>query len=87
MLVDEPEGTSEIYDEVRRQCDAEQLAGSIFHIAGPGPDGGLRVINIWQSEKDAYRFLDERLKPAFEAVGVPGPPAPPQFWPVHNDAK
>jgi hypothetical protein len=37
--------------------------------------------------RDAYWFLNERLKPASEAVGVPGPPAPPQFWPVHNYAK
>jgi hypothetical protein len=29
--------------------------------------------------RDAYWFLNERLKPASEAVGVPGPPAPPQF--------
>jgi len=87
MLVDNPEGTAEIYDKVRRQLGAEQPAGSILHLAGPSPDGGFRVINVWQSEEDAYRFLNERLKPAFEAVGVPGPPAPPQFWPVHNYAK
>ena len=26
----------------------------------------------------------ERFKPAFEAVGAPAPPQPPQFLPVHN---
>jgi hypothetical protein len=40
---------------------------------------------VFESEDDAQRFV-ARLKPAFEAVGVPGPP-PPQFWPVHNYMK
>jgi hypothetical protein len=87
MLVDNPEGTAEIYDKVRGQLGAEQPAGSILHLAGPSPNGGYCVINVWESDADAYRFLSERVKPAFEAVGVPGPPAPPQFWPVHNYAK
>jgi hypothetical protein len=42
------------------------------------------VIEVWESEEDAKRFVKERLVPAFEAVGAPLPP-PPQFWPVHND--
>ena len=69
MLVDNPEGTADIYDKVRGQLGAEP-AGSIFRIAGPNPDGGFRVINVWQSEEDAYRFLNERLKPAFEAAST-----------------
>lgn len=47
------------------------------------PNGGWRVIEMWESEEDAKRFVKERLGPAFEAVGAPLPP-PPQFWPVHN---
>jgi hypothetical protein len=41
------------------------------------------VIEIWESEEDAKRFLAERLGPAAEAVGAP-PPPPPELWPVHN---
>ena len=44
---------------------------------------GWRVIEVFESDADAQRFV-ERLKPAFEAVGVPGPPQPPEFWPVHS---
>ena len=40
------------------------------------------MIEVFESHEDAQRFV-KRLKPAFEAVGVPVPP-PPQFWPVHN---
>jgi len=83
MLVDNSQGSQEIYDKVRAQLGLEAPAGGIFHVAGPSPNGGWRVIEVWESEEDAKRFFNERLKPAFEAVGVSGPPQP-QFWPVHN---
>jgi hypothetical protein len=87
MLVDNPHGSQEIYDQVRAHIGLEAPAGGIFHVAGPSPNGGWRVIEVWESEEDAKRFLEERLKPALEAVGVPGPPPQPQFWPVHNYMK
>ncbi|MGH2797694.1 MAG: hypothetical protein ACRDM0_08490 [Thermoleophilaceae bacterium] len=84
MMVDNPNGSQEIYERVRELLGMERPAGGIFHVAGPSPNGGWRVIEVWESEEDAQRFVSERLRPAFEAVGVPGPPQPPQFWPVHN---
>lgn len=83
MMVDNPEGTQEIYDKVRERIGLEKPAGGIFHAAGPSPEGGWRVIEIWESEEDAKRFVKERLLPAFEAAGA-APPPPPQFWTVHN---
>jgi hypothetical protein len=87
MLVDNPEGSQEIYDKVREQMGLDAPAGGIFHVAGPSPNGGWRVLEIWESEEDAKRFLQERLKPAWEAVGLSGPPPQPQFWHVHNYMK
>ncbi|MGB0094742.1 MAG: hypothetical protein WBP81_19685 [Solirubrobacteraceae bacterium] len=55
-----------------------------MHLAGPGPDGGFRVIEVWQSRKQAERFLEERFRPALEAVGAAGQRPDAQFWPVHN---
>ena len=86
MMVDNPEGSQEIYDRVRAVLGLERPAGGIFHLAGPSPNGGWRVIEVFESDEDARRFV-ERLKPAFEAVGVPAPPQPPQFWPVHDYMK
>jgi hypothetical protein len=83
MMVDNREGSQEIYDAVREKVGLDQPAGGIFHVAGPSPNGGWRVIEVWESEEDAKRFVKERLLPAFEAVGAQ-PPPPPQFWPVHN---
>jgi hypothetical protein len=82
MMVDNPEGSREIYDSVRERLGLEKPAGGILHVAGPSPNGGWRVIEVFESDEDAKRFV-ERLKPAFEAVGAPPPPQPPQFWPVH----
>ncbi len=83
MMVDNPEGSQEGYDAVREKLGLEKPAGGIFHVAGPSPNGGWRVIEVWESEEDAKRFVKERLLPAFAAVGTPAPPSP-QFWPVHN---
>ncbi len=55
-------------------------------MAGPSPNGGWRVIEVWESEEDANRFFTERLLPASEAVGVAGRPQP-QFWQEHNYMK
>ena len=84
MLVDNPNGDQETYDRVREHLGLEAPPGGIFHVAGPSPNGGWRVIEVWESEEDAQRFFQERLLPAFQAVGVEGGPPQPQFWPVHN---
>jgi hypothetical protein len=41
------------------------------------------VIDVFDSEDDAKRFVQERVLPAIEAVGAELPP-PPQFWHVYN---
>jgi hypothetical protein len=83
MLIDNPSGSQEIYEQLRERIGLDKPAGGMFHVAGPSPNGGWRVIEIWESEEDAKRFLAERLGPAAEAVGTPQPP-PPELWPVHN---
>jgi hypothetical protein len=83
MLIDNQNGSQEIYEQLRERIGLDKPAGGIFHVAGPSPNGGWRVIEIWESEEDAKRFLAERLGPAAEAVGTP-PPPPPELWPVHN---
>ena len=83
MLIDNPTGSQEIYEQLRERIGLDKPAGGIVHVAGPSPNGGWRVIEIWETEEDAKRFLAERLGPAAEAVGT-APPPPPELWPVHN---
>ena len=51
MLVDNPEGSQETYDRVRERLGSKRPAGEIFQIAGPSPNGGWRVIEVWESEE------------------------------------
>jgi hypothetical protein len=83
MLMDNPNGSQEIYEQLRKQIGLDKPAGGIFHVAGPSPNGGWRVVEIWESAEDAKRFLAERLGPAAAAIGAAQPP-PPEFWHVHN---
>ncbi len=83
VLVDNPTGSQEIYESVREQLKLEGPAGGITHVAGPSPNGGWRVIELFDSEEEAKSFLKERFGPALKAAGG-SPPPPPEFWPVHN---
>jgi hypothetical protein len=84
MLVDNPAGSLELYDSLRNELGLEAPAGGILHLAGPSPNGGWRVIELFESQEDASRFLTERFGPALRAVGATGQPPQPQFWPVQN---
>ena len=87
MMVDNPEGSQDVYEQIRAQLGLDKPAGGIFHVAGPSPTGGWRVIEVWESEEEANRFFQERFVPALRALGLSGPPPPRQFWPVHNAMK
>ncbi|MFE9257712.1 hypothetical protein [Streptomyces sp. NPDC006879] len=85
MVLDNPHGSQEIYDRAREQLGLQDKpAGGIFHAAGPSPTGGWRVIEIWESEEEAKRFVKERLAPALQAAGATGPPPTPQFSPIYS---
>jgi hypothetical protein len=68
----------------RRITDAlgEQTSkGLIAHIAVERPEGGLRYLDIWESEQDWDRFAEERLHPVVhgllsEVFGDQLPPEP-----------
>jgi hypothetical protein len=81
MLVDDPNGSQEIYEGVRALLGVERPAGGICHLPGPSSKGGWSVIEVWESEEDARGFLKEGLLPAPEVVGVPAP-LQPELWPV-----
>lgn len=84
MMVDNPNGSAELYAKLRAQLELTQPLGGIVHIAGPSPNGGWRVIELWHSQEEAARFLRERFGPALQAVGAVGPPPQPEFWPVES---
>jgi hypothetical protein len=42
--------------------------GLILHVAGP-TDEGIRIIEVWESERAWERFRGERLAPVIAALG------------------
>jgi hypothetical protein len=62
-------------------------AGLLVHTAGPG-DQGWYVYDLWASQEDFQRFVDEKLGPAIEALGTRGGARPePQFFPIETLVK
>jgi hypothetical protein len=59
-LVDSPAGSQEIYAKIREHLRLERPTAGILRLAGPGPNGGWRVIEVFESEEEATQFLKER---------------------------
>ena len=76
-------GTVEIYDDVKALIGDEQPKGLISHVVTRTP-GGLRHTEVWETEADWERFVDERLRPALgEVLGKLGiTPEPPTYEPL-----
>jgi hypothetical protein len=45
--------------------------GFMSHAGGPSPAGGMRMIEIWESETDSQKFFNENLKPNLPPGVVP----------------
>lgn len=57
--------------------------GLVVHLAIERPEGGLRYIDVWETEADWERFVQDRLHPVVHAMlsevfGDDLPPEPPQ---------
>jgi hypothetical protein len=54
--------------------------GLVVHLAVERPEGGLRYVDVWESEDDWNRFAEERLHPVvhpmLQAVFGTVPPEP-----------
>ncbi len=83
-MFNNPNVTSDQYDAIREKLGVDQdnmPQGGIVHVAGEGPNGVWRVIEVWESEGDASAW-DEKLEPVLAAAGVQRPA--PETWTVHN---
>jgi hypothetical protein len=78
--------TPEQYDEARTKVDWEQEVpdGAILHVPW-FVEGGLRVVDLWDSPEHFQRFVDARLMPAVQEIGIAGEPRV-EFNPLHSRA-
>jgi heme-degrading monooxygenase HmoA len=86
MVIIEPDGvTVEQYEQVNETMGVSSVAdvpGLISHAAGQA-DGGLLIVDVWESAEAFESFVEERLGAALAQAGVSGRPEP-RVLPVHN---
>jgi hypothetical protein len=70
-----PEVSPEQYEAVRKEVnwEGEPADGGKFHLAWFADDG-FRVIDLWESPQQFQRFVEERLMPGVQKVGIAGQP-------------
>jgi hypothetical protein len=52
-----------LYDRIVEGLGDQPPEGMIVHIAVERPEGGLRYLDVWESEADCDRFGEQRLHP------------------------
>jgi hypothetical protein len=77
--------TPQKYDEavtrVNQELGEEMPDGAELHVAFIGPDGNIRVSEIWDS-REQWQAFGERLMPLLGEVGID--PGEPEVFEVHR---
>lgn len=70
-----PEVSREQYEAVRKEVNWEgnTPAGAKLHVSWFADDG-FHVLDLWETPQDFQKFVDERLTPGVQKVGVQGEP-------------
>jgi len=84
VFFDLPAVTQQQYDSLMQELEvaAGPPAGGLLHMAGPHPDGGWLIIDVWESADSFERFATERLLPTARALGIS--PVRPRVFPIHD---
>jgi hypothetical protein len=82
MIATVPNLTEEAYAGMMGRMMPSMRAhkGFVSHAGGPGPDGGWRVVEVWDSEDDAQTWFHENVEPNLPPGVVPDR----QFSPLHT---
>jgi hypothetical protein len=79
-----PVGTLEQYDAVieEMQLGGKPAPHGIFHVAGPMEGGGMRIVDVWESQDAFEQFAQEQIGPITQKHGIAAPTV--TVWPAHN---
>lgn len=58
----------ELYRRVIDNLGPEPMAGQLLHLCVRRPDGGLRYIDVWESEAACAAAFDDRIHLAVDAA-------------------
>jgi hypothetical protein len=83
-----PSVTPQHYDDAVSHVDQalgeDMPDGCEYHVAFIGPDGNVRVSEIWDS-REQWQAFGERLMPLLTELGID--PGEPEVFEVHNIQK
>jgi hypothetical protein len=73
--------TQQKYNQVRDEVmpNGVMPKGLLYHVAGPSV-GGWNVIEVWESEADARKFMQDKLGGALKRANIS---VQPKVFPVH----
>ena len=57
-----------VYGRIADALGEEPMAGLLVHLCVRRPEGGLRYIDVWETEEHCTRAFDERIHPAVDAA-------------------
>ena len=57
-----------LYGRITDELGDEPMDGLLLHLCVRRPDGGLRYIDVWESEEQCARAFEERVHPAVDAA-------------------
>ena len=72
------------YEEAREviNWEGDVPDGAVLHVAGFDNDG-IRVNDVWESAEHFNQFVESRLMPGVQEIGIQGQPDV-EFYPVQN---
>jgi hypothetical protein len=75
MLMHWPQATKEQYEQARKEVrwETEAPEGAKFHVSWFADDG-LHVLDLWDSPEQFQKFVETRLGPATQRIGIQGEP-------------
>ena len=56
------------YNRITEGLGDDPPPGLIIHLAIERPEGGLRYLDVWESQHDCDRFSEERLHPVVHTL-------------------
>ena len=85
LIFEGPGVTQAQYDQVRNQVmpGSALYPGLLYHAGGPSADGWC-VVEVWESQEAAQRFMDDRLRQALADARIT---VQPRFFEVVNIMK
>jgi hypothetical protein len=85
MMIMSWQGVSlEQYEDAKKavRWEEDPAVGGILHVTAH--DGnGLRITDVWETPEAFQAFVDDRLMPAVQELGLPGQPDV-EIYPLHD---